>query len=106
MNPDIENSVAIELDLEEVGPFPPDMTFGRLTNELNRSDTNKRHTMIIPGTLFAHLQYLADQEQTNVQHLIRQFIKLGIIIRRSSEIDPNAELYLHMNGEQTKLVLL
>lgn len=90
----------------EIEPLTPDTRVERLLNVFRGNSKTKRHTMLIPEVVFHQLQYIADAQNTNVQQLIRQFLKLGIIAERASEIDPDAMLYLRIKDQYIPLVLL
>jgi rRNA-processing protein FCF1 len=65
----------------------------------------KRHNLSIPQTVYDELQEVADQRQTSIIALIRQAIKLLLLVVRA-ESTPGMEFIIRENGTEQRVVIL
>lgn len=65
----------------------------------------KRYNLALPADLFEQVEELAAQKQTTVVHVLRRFIKLGLIASRIED-SPDAALLIREGETEKEIVFL
>lgn len=62
----------------------------------------KRYNLVLPMEIFEQVQQVAKARHTTVAHILRQFIRLGLV----AEGNPDATLVIRRGEAERELVLL
>ena len=65
----------------------------------------KRYNLAIPQALFDELQTIADERHSTVLEVLKQFIRLGLLVSKA-EKSPSAAVILREGGRERELMLI
>ena len=65
-------------------------------------DRMKRYNLVLPMETFEQVQQVARARQATVAHVLRQFVKLGLMVEGNSD----ATLVIKQGGVERELVVL
>ncbi len=68
--------------------------------------STRRLNLLLPSNLLDQMQMLANEQGTSLTELLRRFIKVGLLIYRLNNSDPENGLYLREGGKETKVILV
>ncbi|ETX03462.1 MAG: hypothetical protein ETSY1_47155 (plasmid) [Candidatus Entotheonella factor] len=67
--------------------------------------SNKRYNLVLPQPLFDELQAIADERHTTVLEVLKQFIRLGLLISKA-EKSPDVAVILREGDRDRDLMLI
>ena len=68
-------------------------------------EKTKRYNMVIPQPLFDELQMMADERHSTVLEVLKQFIRLGLLVSKA-EKSPDAAVIIREGDRERELMLI
>ena len=65
----------------------------------------KRYNLVLPQPLFDELQAIADERHTTVLEVLKQYIRLGLLVSKA-EKSPDTAVILREGGRDRDLMLI
>jgi hypothetical protein len=65
----------------------------------------RRLNLVLPEDLYRELQEVADKKHTNIQELIRKFLKLGLLAVEMEDA-PDSQIIFREAGVERRVVIL
>jgi hypothetical protein len=95
---------AVVLALSAPAPLPLDRWAALAPGGISERGL-RRYSLVLPETLFAEVQRLADAEQTTVVELLRRFIKLGLLASRIADT-PGSALIIREGDREREILMI
>jgi hypothetical protein len=64
----------------------------------------KRYNLVLPQELFDEVQRIAAERHSTVVEVLRQFIRLGLLVAQAEQ-DPNAA-FIYRQGDKERAIML
>ena len=68
-------------------------------------EKTKRYNMVLPQPLFDELQIIADERHSTVLEVLKQFIRLGLLVSKT-EKSPDAAVIIREGDRERELMLI
>ena len=68
-------------------------------------DKTKRYNLVLPQPLFDELQKIADERHSTVLEVLKQFIRLGLLVSKT-EMSPGARVIVREGERERELMLI
>lgn len=65
----------------------------------------KRYNLVLPSELFDEVQKIADERHTTVVEVLKQFIRLGLIVDQA-EKSPDTSIVIRQGDKEREIILV